>query len=114
KMPIPLQHRPERGAPEGYIKVREQARVQYEYRTTSKPLHELIALEPERGLSRLPEPSAGDIFLDFEADPFVEEGGIEYLLGYATLKDAGEPEYTSMGRSTAPASVAILNRSWIW
>src|SRR5207249_2249824 len=42
KMRIPRQHRPERGAPEGYIKVREQARVQYEYRTTSKPLHELI------------------------------------------------------------------------
>jgi uncharacterized protein len=96
KMPIPLKHRPERGAPEGYIKVREQARVQFEYRTTSKPVHELLALEPERGLSRLPEPSTGDIFLDFEADPFVEEGGLEYLLGFATVKDGGEPEYTSM------------------
>jgi len=29
----------------------------------------------------LPEPSGGDIFLDFEADPFVDGGGLEYLLG---------------------------------
>ena len=76
--------------PSGYEKVRHQARLQFEYRTGGKPIHELLALEPERGLARLPEPSPGDIFLDFEADPFVEDGGLEYLLGYATLD-----EYTS-------------------
>jgi uncharacterized protein len=95
-MPLPINKRPERGAPESLVKVREQARLQLEYRTSGQPIHELLALEPERGLARLPEPSAGDIFLDFEADPFVEDGGLEYLLGYATLNSAGEPEYTSM------------------
>jgi len=95
-MPLPLNRRPERGSPDGYVKVREQARLQFDYRTTKKPVHELLPLEAERGLARLPELSAGDIFLDFEADPFVEEGGLEYLLGYVTLGNMGEPEYTSM------------------
>src|SRR5262249_9463385 len=83
------------GAPETFVKIREQARLQLEYRS-SGPVHELLALEPEHGLARLPEPSAGDIFLDFEADPFVEDGGLEYLLGYAVLNASGEPEYRSM------------------
>jgi predicted RecB family nuclease len=95
-LPLPLKQRPERGAPETYHKVREQARLQFEYRRTSKPAFELLALEPERGLARLPEPSKGDIFLDFEADPFVEGGGLEYLLGYVTQNVDGVPEYTSM------------------
>jgi hypothetical protein len=30
------------------------------------------------GLARLPQPSDGDIFLDFEGDPFVDEGGLEF------------------------------------
>src|SRR5437867_631818 len=96
KMPLPLSNRPERGAADGYAKVREQARLQLEYRTTGTPGYELLPPEPERGLAKLPAPSSGDVFLDFEADPFVEEGGLEYLLGYVTLGNTGEPEYTSM------------------
>ncbi|HET9943620.1 MAG TPA: TM0106 family RecB-like putative nuclease, partial [Terriglobia bacterium] len=82
QLPLPLEHKPERGGIEGFIKVREQARLQLHRRTTGSPIHELLAPEADRGLARLPEPSPGDIFLDFEADPFVEDGGIEYLLGY--------------------------------
>src|SRR5439155_3862398 len=67
----------------------------FEYRETGKPVFELLSAEPERGLARLPEPSSGDIFLDFESDPFVEDGGIEYLLGYITLNDGAQPEYTA-------------------
>jgi len=93
-LPLPLTRRPERGAPDTYVKAREQARLQFESRNTGKPLHELLALEAERGLARLPEPSPGDLFLDFEADPFVEEGGLEYLLGYVTLDDKQQPKYT--------------------
>jgi uncharacterized protein len=78
----------------GLAKVHQQARLQLEYRDTGKPVYELLSAEPERGLARLPEPSKGDIFLDFESDPFVEDGGIEYLLGYVTLNDTGEPKYT--------------------
>ena len=39
------------------------------------------------GLSRLPAPSDGDIFFDLEGDPFVDDGGLEFLFGYA-FKDA--------------------------
>ena len=94
-MPMPLNRRPERGTIEGYTKVREQARLQLHRRTTGKTLHELLALEPERGLARLPEPCPGDIFLDFEADPFVEDVGLEYLLGYVSMAQNDSPQYTS-------------------
>ena len=79
----------------GLANSHQQARLQLEYRDTGKPVFELLPAEPERGLARLPEPSAGDIFLDFESDPFVEDGGIEYLLGYVTINAAGCPEYTA-------------------
>jgi uncharacterized protein len=89
-LPLPLQQRPERGAAESYTKAREQARLQLQRRTTGVPGHELLALEAGHGLSRLPEPSAGDLFFDFEADPFVDDGGLEYLLGYW-----GDGKYTA-------------------
>lgn len=84
-MPMPLETKPDRGSPDTYERVREQARLQLEYRSQGKPVHELLALDPPCGLYRLPEPSPGDLFLDFEADPFVEDGGLEYLLGFAAL-----------------------------
>ncbi len=94
-MSLPLEFRPNRGSAESFIKIREQARLQFQYRTNGKPVYELLDLEPQHGLARLPEPSQGDIFLDFESDPFVDEGGIEYLLGYVTLNDASEANYTA-------------------
>ncbi len=73
---------PERGSIESYEKINHQARLQLDRRTNDKPVYDLLDLEPERGLARLPEPSPGDIFFDFESDPFVEDSGMEYLLGY--------------------------------
>ncbi|TIV12256.1 MAG: TM0106 family RecB-like putative nuclease, partial [Mesorhizobium sp.] len=40
-----------------------------------------------------PEPSAGDIFLDLEGDPFIGEHGLEYLFGYLASDDHGENAY---------------------
>lgn len=93
-MPLPLRNRPDRGSPDTYGRIREQARLQLEYRTTSSPVHELLDLEPQTGLARLPAPSPGDIFLDFEADPFVDTEGLEYLLGYICSNELGESQYT--------------------
>src|SRR6266404_3753760 len=45
-------------------------------------------LLPGEGFWRLPSPSAGDIFFDLEGDPFVADGGLEYLFGYSV--DDGE------------------------
>jgi predicted RecB family nuclease len=83
-IPIPLTFKPRRGSSETYVRVREQARLQLASRGKRPPLHELLAVEPERGLCRLPEPTAGDLFLDLEGDEYAVEGGREYLFGIAT------------------------------
>lgn len=59
-----------------------QARLQLEHKRSGKHKFDLLPIEPERGFLRLPRPSAGDIFLDFEGDPFVGEG-LTYLFGAA-------------------------------
>ncbi|MHB1344052.1 MAG: TM0106 family RecB-like putative nuclease [Thermoleophilia bacterium] len=92
-LPLPLTHRPARGAPERYIRVREQARVQLEGRTAGLPVHELLEREEGRGLYRLPQPSPGDLFFDIEGDHFAEEGGFEYLMAFVELEAAGKPLY---------------------
>ncbi len=58
------------------MRVREQARVQVEARIKQQPVHELLETNEGKGLFRLPEPSEGDIFFDFEGDPFVGTAGI--------------------------------------
>ena len=95
-MPMPLLWKPERGAAVSYERVREQARVQVEGRETGRPMYEALAPEPDVGLARLPQPSPGDIFFDFEGDPFVGSGGLEYLFGYLAVNDAGHQEYTGL------------------
>ncbi|OKO68999.1 hypothetical protein AC630_37665 [Bradyrhizobium sp. AS23.2] len=62
KLPLPLQWRPERGAVQSYQRIREQARIQVEGRLKGAVVHEALPPVPGFGLSRLPEPSAGDIF----------------------------------------------------
>lgn len=81
-LPLPLQWRPDRGAVKSFEKIREQARIQVDGRTSGTVLYETLPLIAGFGLSRLPEPSAGDIFFDFEGDPFVGDGGLEFLFGY--------------------------------
>jgi predicted RecB family nuclease len=60
----------------------QQARLQMLERTTGVPAYELLPPEPGKGLLALPEPSPGDVYLDFEGDPFAHDGaGREYLAG---------------------------------
>jgi uncharacterized protein len=93
RLPLPIPFRPSRGAVEGYTRIREQARIQLEARTEGKLKFEFLQWEAGEGLSRLPAPSPGDIFLDFEGDPFVTDGGLEYLLGVATVDEGGNLGY---------------------
>jgi predicted RecB family nuclease len=95
KLPLPIPFKPSRGARESYTRVREQARIQWEARTEAKLKFELLRSEPAEGLFRLPSPSGGDIFLDLEGDPFVEDGGREYLIGVLTANDDGNLAYQS-------------------
>ena len=93
-IPLPLDWRPERGSRQSYERVREQARIQVAGRAAADLLHEMLPVEPGLGLTRLPAPSEGDVFFDLEGDPFVGEGGLEYLFGHA-WQEAGEVSYAS-------------------
>ena len=87
--PLPLEWRPQRGAKWSYERVREQARVQVEGRTQNQQIFETLELAPDRGLAVLPVPSPGDMFFDFEGDPFVGEGGLDYLFGHVVTDADG-------------------------
>ena len=94
-LPVPMPWKPERGAVESYEKVRKQARIQVEGRAAGRTIHELLPVLAGFGLTRLPPPSKGDVFLDFEGDPFVSGGGLEFLCGYAFEADDGSSAYTA-------------------
>jgi predicted RecB family nuclease len=87
---MPLPWKPDRGAVRSYEKIREQARIQVQGRTEDRVVYETLTPQPGFGLSCLPAPSDGDIFLDFEGDPFVDEGGLEFLFGYAFRESDAE------------------------
>lgn len=81
-LPLPLQQRPNHGAKESYERIREQARVQVTGREEQRPIHELLPIIANQGFTRLPAPSAADLFFDLEGDPFAGHDGMEYLFGY--------------------------------
>jgi predicted RecB family nuclease len=87
--PKPLRDKPVRGNAEAYVKAHGQARIQLAGRKAGRPLYELLSPHAGLGLTRLPEPSAGDLFFDIESDPFAGEGGMEYLLGAAFAGEDG-------------------------
>ncbi|MGL5864437.1 MAG: TM0106 family RecB-like putative nuclease [Dermatophilaceae bacterium] len=77
-------------------RLREQARLQLEQEAdpTGGVRHEVV---DESALLMMPEPSPGDVFFDFEADPLWQEPGspvwgLEYLFGLVEL-DTGEPVF---------------------
>ncbi|MEO8438291.1 MAG: TM0106 family RecB-like putative nuclease, partial [Chloroflexota bacterium] len=85
---------PVEGVGEGaLVRVHEQARIQLEGRREHANKYELLlpdpgaALEVDRGLASLPEPSPGDLFFDIEGDPYAFDDGLDYLFG---LLDVGE------------------------
>src|SRR5688500_13667110 len=64
------------------IRLQQQAAEQLKERTTGQASRTLLDPQPGLGLLRLPPPSPGDLYLDFEGDPWFEDGkGIEYLAG---------------------------------
>ncbi|HWZ89545.1 MAG TPA: TM0106 family RecB-like putative nuclease [Polyangiaceae bacterium] len=73
-------------SPDALERVREQARLQVAARGEAKPRYELLLdVEPTFGLDRLPLPKPGDLFLDLEGDPFVQNSGLDYLFGLLEL-----------------------------
>lgn len=94
--PLPFEGKPGRGTLHAYERAKAQAAIQLRGRQLGEPCHELLAVEPDRGLARLPEPAPGDVFFDIEGDPFVGESGLEYLFGWATIGEDGASLYQSI------------------
>lgn len=83
ELPLPLPFTPSKGLSATYVKLREQARVQFESREDDyRPIVEILELEAGRGFYNLPEPTSKDIYLDLEGDPMVDPNGLEYLFGW--------------------------------
>jgi predicted RecB family nuclease len=77
--------------------LRHQASLQQHYRETHEHKIDLLPQEEERGFNLMPEPSAGDIWLDFEGDPWYEPGrGLEFLFGWVELAENGEELYHTL------------------
>src|SRR5207248_7946174 len=65
-------------------RIRSQARLQVQAATTGERAYSLVdEPAPGVGLAALPAPSRGDLFFDIEGDPYVLDGGLEYLFGVA-------------------------------
>ena len=67
-------------------RVRTQAALQVESRSTGEPRHQNREPQPGLGYAALPEADNADIFFDLEGDPYEFSEGIEYLWGWC---DAG-------------------------
>jgi predicted RecB family nuclease len=89
----PLQQKPRHGSRDAYENVQQQARIQVEAREENALKHTLLEIVEGMGLCRLPEPSAGDMFVDLEGDPFVGEHGLRYLFGFVARDEGGELRY---------------------
>jgi uncharacterized protein len=96
KEPKPLREKPDRGNIESYESIQKQAKIQLKGRVEKKLLYELLPSVEKRGLTRLPEPTDYDIYFDIEGDPFFDNGGLEYLLGYSFKGTKGKTEYVGL------------------
>lgn len=72
------------------IRLKKQAELQLEERLSGEITYQLLPYKFGDGLDLLPEPSAGDVYFDFEGDPLAEGGSLEYLFGWAEVTKFGE------------------------
>ncbi len=86
--------------PDTFEKLRRQAGLQLRRRETGEPVYELLEPRPLAGFALLPDSSPGDLFFDFEGNPFWDEqGSLEYLWG--VLDTAGA--YTALWADDHPS-----------
>ncbi len=87
--------------PATFERLRSQAALQLHYRQTGERQIVALPLEDDRGFALLPEPSPGDVWLDFEGDPWFEPSrGLEFLTGWLELGEDGEPVYRFLRAAT--------------
>jgi uncharacterized protein len=79
------------------VRIHEQARLQVKGRVEDRTYYEILEpAESDKGLTVLPAPSPGDVFLDLESNPYVLDQGLEYLIGFLTLSRESEPRYEAL------------------
>jgi predicted RecB family nuclease len=108
--PKPLREKPDRGNIDSYESIQKQAKIQLKGRIQKKLLYELLPAELNRGFARLPEPTKGDIYFDIEGDPFYDQGGLEYLLGFSFIGKEGNMEYSSLWALDRTTEKAIFEQ----
>ena len=92
---------PSHGSKEALERARDQARVQLKGREQGKLYFEFREpFDSKHGLALLPEPTADDIFLDFEGNHFIEHGVQEYLTGYVSQAEGSADTYTALWART--------------
>jgi predicted RecB family nuclease len=68
--------------PDTWTKIREQAALQLHARECGEDKYVLLRPQPDSGFALLPDASPGDLFFDFEGNPFWDkDGSLEYLWG---------------------------------
>ncbi len=88
---LPVVPRLDRVGDKALENIKEQARIQVAGRDEGRTIYELFSpVEVNKGLAALPPPSPGDMFLDFEGDPFAFDQGLEYLIGVVTVAREGK------------------------
>jgi predicted RecB family nuclease len=80
--PRPVRWTTTRATAATYDALVHQAALQVAGRAAAMPPVEVLPVEAGRGLTRLPAPSEGDVFLDLEGDPFIGRGGQEFVFGW--------------------------------
>jgi uncharacterized protein len=94
---LPVRPKIDRIGEAALFRIREQARLQMMGREQGKTCYEMLEpMEIDKGLATLPAPSAGDLFLDLESNPYVLDQGLEYLIGFLTGEVSIEPRYESL------------------
>ncbi len=75
---------------ERFALLHQQAALQVQSRISGSPTHRHLLPAGAAGYALLAAPSAGDVFFDLEGDPYVGDGGIEYLWGWWTAESGYE------------------------
>lgn len=89
----------------------EQAWLQLWERDHGEPRYELLAPQPGLGLQRLPEPDAGDLYLDFEGDPYADGGaGREYLAGLGDATGGYQSLWAHEHAQERELTIALVDR----
>ncbi len=87
----------------------QQAALQLAERSTQEPSYELLQPCPGQGLLRLPEPDPADLYLDFEADRYVEPDGLEYLAGIGDRDDTFTPIWAHSPAEERALTVTLID-----